>query len=180
MVSLLCKWPHESNVVLTDVWFLSFKFAWLLVLDSAQTINGQKRVRDFATDEKMRGVVHAQIDFRIRLLSQSPFVLDAKACYLWICLHRFVIHIIYKKYRQFIYPFLYRLDDNHIQRVYIVTLFMHVLISFCILYFYSFGYANIWHYSGRSREGTTAPPPPLPKKKLYRLDVFSTILYQNA
>ena len=42
-------------------------------LDSTRTINRQKRVskeRDFGYDEKMRGVVHAQINFRI-----SPYYL---------------------------------------------------------------------------------------------------------
>ena len=43
--------------------------------------SAKKSIRDFATDEKMRGIVHAQIDFRIRLPSQSPSVVDAKALY---------------------------------------------------------------------------------------------------
>ena len=49
-------------------------------------VNWRKPVHDFDTDEEMRGVVHAQIDFRIRLPSQSPSVVDAKALYL--CMHR--------------------------------------------------------------------------------------------
>ena len=48
-------YPGMSHLVLEERradWLLDFSF---LSLDSAPTINRQKRVRDFATDEKMRG-----------------------------------------------------------------------------------------------------------------------------
>ena len=50
-----------------------------LIGQLTRTKNLRNSVEDFVQGKKMRGVVHAQIDFRIGLLSSSPSIVLAKA-----------------------------------------------------------------------------------------------------